>query len=482
MESRSESVAGSFAALHTAVQHALEHLEQLDRRPVGASAELELLRQRLGGAVPEFPTPAQTVIEDLVAATKAGLHGCAGARFFAWVVGGVLHSALAADWLTSAWDQNAAMYSCAPAAAVVEEVVGDWLKDLLGLPSGASFALTTGCQLAHFTCLAAARYAVLERAGWNVNEHGLFGAPPVQIYTSDQRHGSVDRALRFLGFGDRSVTHLPTDEAGGIACPALRRVLADRTGPAIVVLHAADLNIGAFDHFDEVIPLARAAGAWVHVDGAFGLMARASPNQRSLTAGIEQADSWATDGHKWLNVPYDNGFAFVRERAAHRASMTISASYLAPDDRARDQIDWNPEWSRRARGFAVYAALRELGRSGLAALIDRCCEHAHAIVSGIASLPGAEALWTPTLNQGLVRFRDPRPGASDREHDERTDRVIAAVNATGAAYFSGTTWRGRRAMRVSVVNWRTTPEDVRRTRDAVATVLKEMDGPRRAGK
>jgi len=220
-----------------------------------------------------------------------------------------------------------------------------------------------------------------------------------------------------------------------------------------------------------VIPIAKRAGAWVHVDGAFGLIARASRSKRHLLAGVELANSWATDGHKWLNVPYDSGLAFVRDSAAHRASMTASASYIAPDGEARDQIDWTPEFSRRARGFAIYAALRELGRRGLEDLVDRCCAHAHAIVTGIGGLPGADILWTPTLNQGLVRFLDRRPGATEKEHDARTDAVISAVNATGEAFFSGTTWRGKRAMRVSLVNWRTTGEDVRRTIAAVKSVL-----------
>jgi glutamate/tyrosine decarboxylase-like PLP-dependent enzyme len=231
------------------------------------------------------------------------------------------------------------------------------------------------------------------------------------------------------------------------------------------------LNIGAFDPFDKIIPIAKAAGAWVHIDGAFGLMARASRLKRPLLAGVELADSWATDGHKWLNVPYDSGLAFVRDHAAHRASMTASASYIAADGKARDQLDWNPEWSRRARGFAIYAALRELGRHGLENLIDRCCAHAHALVTGIGALHGAEILWKPSLNQGLVRFLDSRAGATDKDHDARTESVIAAINASGEAFFSCSTWKGKRAMRVSVVNWRTTEEDVRRTVAAVGSVL-----------
>ncbi len=461
-----------FAALHRALHHATEYLAGLDGRPVHATADLDSLRVRLGGNVPEFGTDPAQVIDDLVTATAGGHLGCAGGRFYAWVIGGGLESAVAADWLTSTWDQNAALYACGPAAAVVEEVAGAWLKDLLGLPTETSFAFTTGCQLAHFTCLAAARHAVLGRGGWDVNADGLFGAPAVRVLVSDQRHASVDRAVRFLGFGDRSVVPVTTDAAGRIVPTAFARALDDNTGPMIVVLDAADLNIGAFDSFGELIPAARATGAWVHIDGAFGLMARASRTKRTLTAGVELADSWATDGHKWLNVPFDCGLAFVRDRAAHRASMTVSASYIAAEKLARDQIDWNPEWSRRGRGFAVYAALRELGRHGLEELIDRSCVHARKLVDEIGRMVGVEILWEPCLNQGLLRFLDPRPGATDPDHDVRTDQVIEAVNRSGEAFFSGTTWRGRRAMRVSVVNWRTTENDVQRAVAAVAAVLR----------
>lgn len=432
---------------------------------------LDELRSRLGTPLSDAGVDPCRVIDELVASTAGGHLGSAGGRFFAWVIGGSLPSALAADWLTSVWDQNAGLYAVGPAAAVVEEIAGAWLKELLGLPSEASFAFTSGCQMAHFTCLAAARYAVLREAGWDVNTDGLFGAPKVRVVTTDERHTTVDRALRYLGMGNRSITALATEANGQIDVGVFESVLNEQKGPTIVVLNAGDLNMGAFDRFETLIPIAKRARAWVHVDGAFGLIARASRSKRHLVAGVELADSWATDGHKWLNVPYDSGLAFVRDSAAHRASMTASASYLAPDGNARDQLDWTPEFSRRARGFAIYAALRELGRQGLGDLVDRCCAHAHSIVTGIGTLDGAEILWTPTLNQGLVRFRDGRPSATEKDHDARTDHVISAINATGEAFFSGTTWRGKRAMRVSVVNWRTTAEDVRRTVAAVASVL-----------
>ena len=289
---------------------------------------------------------------------------------------------------------------------------------------------------------------------------------------SDLRHATVDRALRFLGFGQRSLLVLPTVGDGSVDRAAFHEALARDDGPTIVILGAADLNVGAFDAFAELIPAAKKAGAWVHVDGAFGLIARASRSKRHLMMGVDLADSWATDAHKWLNVPFDSGFAVIRDRAAHRASMAASASYITHGDSVRDQIDWNPEWSRRARGFAVYAALRELGRNGVEDLIDRSCVHASNLVSGIGELPGATVLWPPTLNQGLLRFFNPLPGASEEDHDRWTDEVIRGINETGEAFFSGTTWRGRRAMRVSVVNWRTTAEDVERAVAAASIVLR----------
>lgn len=457
-------------ALSLAAVLATRWIEGLDSRPVSALRPIPALRDDFSGTLPQGPTAPEEVVAELAALAEPGLLGSAGGRFFAWVIGGGLESAVAADWLVTAWDQNAALAACGPSVSVIEEVAGAWMKQLLDLPQEASFAFTTGCQLAHVTALAAARWRVLAQAGWDFEADGLVGAPPVAIYTSQDRHGSIQRAARLLGFGARQLVTLPCDADGRLSPAALGEALQTRPGPSIVVLNAADLNIAAFDPFDALIPIAHAAGAWVHVDGAFGLFARASGRFRHLTHGLERADSWATDGHKWLNVPFDSGMAVIRDVQAHRAAMTVTASYVAPDELARDQIDWNPEWSRRARGVPVYAALRELGAAGVAALIDRCCDHAVALVDGIGALGGASILWRPRLNQGLVRFGR---GADDGADDRMTDDVIAAINATGAAFFSGTTWRGRRAMRVSVVNWRTTGEDVVRTIMAVRSVLQD---------
>ena len=457
-------------ALERAHAHALAFLQSLDSRPVGAPADAEALRRSLMRPLPDQGCDAARVIDELVAAVEPGLHASAGGRFHAWVVGGAVPSALAADWLTSVWDQNAGAFAVSPAAAIVEEAAGVWLKDVLGLPSGASFAFVTGCQMAHVTCLLAARHSLLAARGWDVERDGLAGAPAIRVFASPEHHASLDRAVRMIGLGSAAIVDLEADAEGRMAPAALERALAERPGPAIVALQAGELNTGAFDDFEALIPIARQAGAWVHVDGAFGLWAAVSPSRRGLMRGVEAADSWATDGHKWLNVPYDCGLAFTAHPQAHRESLTQTASYMTAAP-ARDQLDWNPEFSRRARGFAVYAALRELGRKGLAELVDRTSDHCRTLTYGIGALPGAERLSDPKINQGLVRFLDGAAGAGPADHDRRTDAVIAAIRETGEAFFGGVTWKGRRAMRISVCNWRTTDADVARTIRAVASML-----------
>jgi len=470
--------------LDSAFTRAVTHLENLDQTSVAATVDLATLRGRINKPLARAGLSPDQVIDDLAEDVAGGLLGSAGGRFFGWVIGGALPAAVGADWLTSVWQQNSALYACSPAAAVVEETVGAWLKEILGLPDSASFALVTGCQMAHVTCLAAARHALLRNRGWDVESQGMFGAPAIRILSSTECHGSFERAVRLLGFGQSQVKLLPADDQGRLIPKALEDELKkDIAAPTLVLLQAGDINIGAYDEFEKLIPIAKRYGAWAHVDGAFGLWAGASPRFRHLVKGIEAADSWATDGHKWLNVPFDSGFAFVADAGAHRASLSIRASYLTHASDARDQVDWNPEWSRRARGFPAYAALRQLGRDGVAALVERCCRHAHSLTTRIGALPGAEVLWEPTINQGLVRFLDPNlaktfsgglsPVEAEATHDRRTDEVIAAILSTGEAFFGGTTWRGRRAMRISVTNWRTTDADVDRVVNAVASVLVE---------
>jgi glutamate/tyrosine decarboxylase-like PLP-dependent enzyme len=463
------------APLAAALNHAMGHLAPEVSLPVAATASLETLRTRLGVALGEAGVDATVVIDDLVCAVEGGIIDSAGPRFFGWVIGGSLPAALAADWLTSVWDQNAGMYACSPAGAVVEEVAGRWLKDLLGLPSAASFALVTGCQMAHVTCLLAARHALLARRGWDVEREGLAGSPPIRILTSTEIHGTTVRAVRMVGLGERHVQCLGVDAEGRLSEDALVAALESAPAePTIVVLQAGDLNMGAFDEFGRLIPIAKKFGAWVHVDGAFGLWCGASARFRHLLKGVEGADSWATDGHKWLNVPYDCGYAFVADKEAHHGALSARASYLTHADDARDQIDWNPEWSRRGRGFATYAAIRQLGRRGVAELIERTCDYAHALVMRIGSLEGAEVVWKPQINQGMVRFLNPREGASEVDHDAFTDGMMAEILASGEAFFTGTTWHGRRAMRVSVCNWQTSAEDVDRVVASVAKILRAV--------
>jgi glutamate/tyrosine decarboxylase-like PLP-dependent enzyme len=458
--------------LERALEHALAHLEDLDRAPVATTATLAELRARLARPLPEGGTDAVQVLDDLVTDAAGGVLGSAGGRFFGWAIGGSLPAALAADWLTSAWDQNAALYACGPAEAVIEEVCGAWLKDVLCLPAGAGFALVTGTQMAHVTCLAAARHTLLARRGWDVERRGLPGAPRLRVLSGSERHGSIERAVRMLGLGSDCVEDLPVDGEGRLRAATLEAALASAPeAPTIVLLQVGDLNTGAFDPCDELISPAHSLGAWVHVDGAFGLWAAASPAQRHLLAGLGDADSWSTDGHKWLNVPYDCGYAFVADAAALRGAMSHRAAYLTHDDDARDQIDWNPEWSRRGRGVATYAALRELGRRGLADLVERNCRHARALVMRLGALPGAEVVRGPGHNQGLVRFRDLGPGATEADHDRRTDQVVAAIAGSGEAFFTGTTWHGKRCMRVSVLSWRTGEEDVDRAVEAARAAL-----------
>lgn len=449
------------SALERAAEHALAFLGSLDSRPVATTASLEALRARLSRPLADRGIPAVQVIDELVADADAGILGSQGGRFFGWVIGGGSPAAMAADWLTTVWDQNTGIHACAPAASVVEEVAAGWLTEIFELPSETSVGFVTGTQMAHMTCLAAARHAVLRDRGWDVERKGLAGAPPIRVLANADRHGSVDRAVRFVGIGSDAIVPLEVDDSGRVRPETLRAALAASSDPAIVVLQAGELNLAAFDPFEALAPLARAAGSWTHVDGAFGLWAKASPRHRHLVRGLELCDSWTTDAHKYLNVPYDSGLAFVRDAAAHRAAMTLSTSYLPAGGEARDALDWNPEFSRRARGFAVYAALRELGREGLADLVERTCRHAQAIAVGIGAMPGAELIAASGLNQGLVSFGD----------DRRTDAVIAAINATGEAFFGGVTWRGRRAMRISACNWRTTDADVARTLAAVRQIV-----------
>jgi glutamate/tyrosine decarboxylase-like PLP-dependent enzyme len=438
------------ALLQRTAELASDFLESLDERPVFPHVSVGQLEESLRVPLPDEPSDPAEVIEQLARAAEPGLVAMPSGRYFGFVIGGGLPAALAADWLTSAWDQNAGLYVGGPSASVVEQVVREWVCDLLGLPADASIGFVTGTQMGSVTALAAARFRVLDREGWDVSRDGLAGAPPVRVIVGDKRHVTIDRALRLLGLGMPEVVR--ADSQGRMDAAALRESLDTPGGPTIVCAQAGEVNTGAFDPFEEIADAAREHGAWLHVDGAFGLWAAATPLLRHLVRGAERADSWITDAHKWLNVPYDSALVLCADAEAHRAAMTISASYLIQDDArvVRDQVDWVPEFSRRARGFAVYAALRSLGRSGLAELVERTCACARRFADGIVELDGVELLNDVVLNQVLFRF----------ESDERTGDVLRTVQEAGDVWMSGTTWDGRRAIRISVSNWQTEDEEI----------------------
>jgi len=439
---------------------AADFLDRLPTRPVSRPVDVEKLRAALGGPLPDGPQAPIDVTEHLARGAESGLVGSAGPRYFGFVVGGSLPAALAADWLTSAWDQNTGLYALSPAAAVAEEVAAAWLLDVFGLPAGSSVGFTTGATMASFTALAAARHAVLERTGWNVEDDGYVGAPPIAVVVSDESHVTIFASLQMLGLGRARVHRVAADGQGRMRADALRETLARIDGPTIVCAQAGNVNTGGFDPLPEVVAAVRAMpNAWLHVDGAFGLWAAAVPGMRYLATGIDGADSWTTDAHKWLNVPYDSGIVICRDPRPHHAAMTLGASYYVETAGSeRDNYNWVPESSRRARGFTVYAALKSLGRSGLADLSDRCCRLARRMADGLRDAEGVTILNDVVLNQLLVRFTPPG-GGDAAATDDFTRRVVAAVQADGTCWLGGTTWHGMAAMRISVSNWSTTEAD-----------------------
>jgi glutamate/tyrosine decarboxylase-like PLP-dependent enzyme len=437
--------------LRRTAEIAADYVESLDERPVFPDVTPEQLREVLGGQLPEEPLDPGQVVVELAEHAEPGVVATGSGRYFGFVIGGGLPAALAADWLTSAWDQNAGLYAGGPSASIVEQVTRDWLLELLGLPGEASIGFVTGTQVAHVTGLAAARWHVLDDAGWDVGREGLAGGPRVRVLVGENRHVTVDRALRLLGLGTPET--VAADDQGRMRVDALADALEGASGPTIVCAQAGEVNTGAFDPLPEIAAACRDARAWLHVDGAFGIWAAVSPRFRHLVAGVELADSWTTDAHKWLNVPYDSGIVMCAHPESHRNAMTASASYLIMDEgtrRVRDEMDWVPEFSRRARGFAVYAALRSLGRRGVQHLVERCCDAAARFAGRIAELDGVEVLNEVVLNQVLFRF----------ESDERTDEVLRQVQESGRVWLSGTTWDGRKAIRVSVSNWQTGDEEI----------------------
>ena len=453
--------------LRLAAERGIRYREALPQARVTPSASPNSLRAALGGPAPELPSDPDVVLTRLADVVEAGgLMGMGSGRFFGFVIGGAVPAALGADWLASAWDQNAGLFAPTPGVAIVEEIAGRWAIEMLGLPAHASFAFVTGGQMANTTALAAARNHVLTQVGWDVEADGLTGAPAIRLVVGEEVHVTVPRGARLLGLGTRTMERVAVDANGAMLPDALDQVLASKPNqPTIVCCQTGNVNTGAIDPVGALAAVAHRHGAWLHVDGAIGLWAAAV--RPSRLPGLELADSWSTDAHKWLNVPYDCGITICTHPAAHRAAMTVTASYLvqAAPGTDRDPVDWNPEFSRRARSLPVYAALASLGRSGVADIVDRCCAHARRFADRLSAVPGIVILNDVVLNQVLVRFL--APSGVDADHDARTRGVIAAVQRDGTCWLGGSTWRGQAVMRISVSSAATTTEDVDASVDAI---------------
>lgn len=457
------------AVIDAVAAPALKYLDSLPDRPVYRMAEPDEIRALVGGPLPEEPTPSEQVIADLARDVEPFVTAHASGRFFGFVIGGLHPAAYGAELLTATWDQNAGLYAVTPGVAVVEDVAREWLLELLDLPREASAGFVTGGQMASFTCLAAARDAVLRDVGWDVESDGLQGAPRVNVVVKSEKHSTVARALRYLGLGFSSAVEIASDNQSRIEVGGLRDALSKLEGPTIVCVEAGNVNTGSFDAFVEVADAveehrARGNPSWIHADGAVGLWARASEARRHLVEGLERLDSWSADAHKLLNVAYDSGISICRDASAHRAAMSVHASYLihAEGETARDPMDWNPEFSRRARGLGIYATLRALGRSGVQELVDRACQLARLFAAELSATGKAEVVNDVVFNQVLVRWIAP-----DGDNDAFNDRVVERVQREGVAFFSGTTWNGMRLMRISVSDWATDEDDVRRSVEAL---------------
>lgn len=458
-----------------AAAHACEYLAGIGERPVGASLTGDDLRALLGGPLRPEGEDAIAVIDALATAGRAGTVASQGPRYYGFVTGGSLPAAVVADWLVSTWDQNAQVFVMSPMAAVVEQIVAEWLKQLFGVPAAWSVGFVTGAQMANFTALVAARHELLGREGWDVESAGLFGAPPIDLVVSDESHRTIYTALRMLGLGAERVQRVETDGQGRMRPDRLARVLHDGRGPCIVCAQVGNVNTGACDPIAEIAPLARERGAWLHVDGAFGMWAATSPSRRRLVTGIERADSIATDAHKWLNVPYDSGIVLTAHADAHQQALMVPAHYIQMTPGERDPRAFTPDESRRARALPVYAALRVLGTDGVRALVDRCCTLALRMAERLTAHEHAHVLNDVVLNQVLVQFRP--SGGDEMAAADLTQRVISRVQAEGTCWVGGTKWQGKTAMRVSISNWSTSAEDIDRSAAAILSAL-EHEAPR----
>ncbi len=460
------------ALLSEAGEYAHRFQASLSTRPVAPSATAAELRRTFGGPLSERGEDAHSVLRALAVEGDAGLMATAGPRFFGFVIGGSQPVAVAADWLASNWDQNAGLYVASPLAAVLEETAGRWLCELFGLPKDSGVGFVTGTQLANFVGLASGRHALFSRAGWDVEAKGLLGAPPLPLVVGEEVHVTVLRALRFLGLGSSTAVRVAVDGQGRMRPEALERTLADLGRPALVCAQAGNINTGAVDPLRPIADAVRAHQGWLHVDGAFGLFARVAPSRQHLVEGMEQADSWAVDMHKWLNVPYDAGVAIVRDVAILQRAMGADAAYLVKSGQERDGVNFGPEFSRRARGIPTYATLRTLGRRGVADLVERCCALARRMAEQLSAAPRVRVLNEVTLNQVLVHFES----ASGADADQLTRDVVARVQADGTCWLGGTVWRGRAAMRVSISGWNTTEKDIDRSAEAILRCARAAGG------
>ncbi len=451
--------------LASAMRRALDYRHSVGNADAPPPQNFAEAIEAFSGPTPETGESGLSVIETLDRLARPGLREVIGPRFFGWVIGASHPVGVAADWLTSTWGQNATNAAVAPAAAAAEAVATKWLLEILDLPRDASVGFVTGATSAHFVGLAAARNALLRKAGWDVEANGLFGAPPIEVLVGDEAHATVFSALRYLGLGARRLTRVATDSEGRMLPDALASALESVQAPPLLILQAGHINSGAFDPAAELIPLAKAHEAWVHVDGAFGLWARACPSRAKLAAGLESADSWSTDGHKWLQAPYDCGFAIVRDPEAHRSAMGITASYLpAVSDSVRDPSQYVPELSRRARGFAVWAMIRHLGRNGIAAIVERHCRIASRMAEQLSTEPGVSVLNDVMLNQVALRFGEAEPGETG---DRMTLRTVRRLQAENVCFAGDARWRDRAILRLSVSSMATMTDDADRACDAI---------------
>ena len=451
-------------------QAAIHYRETLPQLPVGVSASRDELMSRVNTALPDEGEAPETAIQTLIASVEHGLVNSASSRYFGFVVGGATPVSVAADWLTSVWNQNAQVYTTSPAASIIEDVVAHWLLELLALPQAAGVGFVTGTQMANFTALTIARNVMLQKYGWDIDADGLPGSPHLNIICGECCHATIHSAIRLMGLGTKNIRSVPADGEGRMQLEAFRETLESCAGPTIVCVQAGNVNTGAFDPIAGIIALTKKRHGWVHVDGAFGLWASVSPRFKHLVTGVEEADSWATDAHKWLNVPYDSGMVIVRSPEAHRHLKTVRCAYAGPTNTScRDGSHWVPENSRRARGFVLYAALRNLGKQGVRYLVENCCDLAQAFASELTRLPNVRILNQVVLNLVLCRIEPP----DIADGDAFNASLAARLQQAGICWMGTTQWRSQTALRISVSNWATTRADVQQSIESLVNSIGE---------